>query len=456
MNLLTSFQGNWQKKKFVRAGERTLLAVSGGIDSMVLCDLLLQSGYPFAIAHCNFQLRGKDADLDEQLVSDWAKANNILAFVTRFDTSEASEALKKGIQETARILRYNWFRSLQQQEHFAAIATAHHADDSAETLLINLFKGTGFKGIQGIPERNGDIIRPLLFARKETIRMYAAQNGVPFREDASNASNKYLRNAVRNKLIPAINEYFPAVTDRLNESMVHFRQAALIYNKAIQKELRKLLERRGEDFYIPVQKLLHSDTLETICYELFTPFGMTSAQLPQVLDLLYADSGKHIRTTTHQFIRNRDFIIITAIEEERTDFILIEELPAIVRTDGHLFHFEPGGNTTLIPDADVASVDLDKIKFPLILRRWKQGDYFYPLGMGMKKKKLSRFFIDQKVPVHEKEKVWVLESSRRIVWVAGMRLDERFKIRPSTKQVLKVKMSGYIIMRDGKDCYSGC
>jgi len=423
-----------------KPGTTTLLAVSGGIDSMVMADLFLAAGTPFAVAHCNFQLRGSEADLDEQLVTDWCQANGISFHVARFDTKARSQEWKKGIQETARILRYEWFEQIRAAHSYSKVATAHHANDNVETVLINLFKGTGISGLHGIRPHSGNIIRPLLFATRDEIAVYAAENEIRYREDASNASDDYLRNAVRHNLVPEIEKLFPQGILRANESINRFAEAEELYLRALEHEKKKLLEPRGQDIYIPIRKLRLHTPLNTLVYELLKPYGFSTAQTPQIVGLMDAESGHYIASATHRAIKNREFLIVTQVATDETDVIVIEGVPCTIHTGKYTFEFSvkelPG---EIVKDADVAMIDMSRLTFPLLLRKWKTGDYFYPLGMDMKKKKVSRILIHEKVALHEKEHIWVLESHKRIAWVGGIRLDERFKIKPATTQVLVVK-----------------
>jgi tRNA(Ile)-lysidine synthase len=443
MSLQQQFLDHWQKKRFAPPGSVFLLSVSGGKDSMALARLFLDNRIPFAIGHCNFGLRPVDADLDEALVRDWAAAHKIPMHTVAFDTVQEMALRRTAVQETARALRYEWFDHLCSTEGYTAIVTAHHARDNAETLLMNLCKGTGMAGLHGIPERNGRIIRPLLFADREQISAYVAALHIPYREDASNSSDKYLRNAVRHHIIPALENLFPAAVQRLNESIQRFSQAELIYKKAIAQERKKLMEQRGPDWYIPVLKLRNRQPLETICYELFSEFGFTTAQVPHIITLLDSESGHYISSATHRIIRDRKFLILTAQKTEDTELLLIDSIPLSITTGHHKhFHFKATTRPESInTNPDVAALDLGKLEFPLLLRRRRTGDYCYPLGMGMKKKKVSKLLADLKMPLHLKEQVWILESNKRIVWVAGIRMDERFKVTENTTEVLLVTVT---------------
>lgn len=436
-----AFLERFQKNLWDRSPKVTLLAVSGGIDSMVMADLFLTSQLPFAIAHCNFQLRGAEADADEALVKTWCDQHHVPFYTTHFDTQYFSALWKKGIQETARKLRYDWFSKLCKENDFKYLATAHHGDDAVETLLINLCKGTGLHGLASIPVQNQHIIRPLLFTNRAAIKTYAELHQIAFREDASNADDKYLRNAVRHQIVPTLEQQFPNATERIRESIIRFSQAAQIYDRAVSKIIAGLVEQRGKDFYIPIRKLQKVTPLETIVYELFKVYQYTAPQTKSLIVLMDADSGKYVESSTHKTIKNREFLIITQLQTNEADFIAIDTLASPIKLSDRTLKFSSSKLSTIFSDdPNVTYVDAQKLEAPILLRRWKQGDYFYPLGMGMKKKKLSRFFIDAKIPLHEKEQCWVLESNKRIVWIAGMRLDERFKITDKTTEVLKIEM----------------
>lgn len=432
-------RNNWNNKKIV-------VAVSGGADSMVLAALLQQAGADMVLAHCNFGLRGTESDGDEALVVTWAEAAGVPVYTERFATREILEG-GGNLQETARDLRYAWFESLRTTLGFDLVATGHHQQDVAETVLINLLKGTGIAGLHGILPQQGRIIRPLLAFTKTELLEFAAAHQVPWREDSSNKKDDYVRNQVRHHVLPLAENIVPGAVEHLYKSSLRLQEAELLYQESISRYRRKLIEQRAKEWYIPVLKIRHCRPLATILWELLKPFGFTAAQLPDLQRLLDAETGKYINSATHRIIRNRNFLIVTSLLREESGHVLLEAADREVATA----HFrldirEQVLDETLLrqimsaADNQAAHLDYGKLEFPLILRPWKTGDYFYPLGMNHKKKKVSRFLIDQKVPLHEKEKIWVLESNKKIAWVIGKRIDERFKIGQGTGKIWRFFM----------------
>jgi tRNA(Ile)-lysidine synthase len=429
------------------ANKRILLAVSGGVDSMVLAAVLVELNIDFAMAHCNFHLRGAESEGDEQLVVQWAKSYNIPYFVQHFETQKILNYQGGNLQELARNLRYSWFEQLCSEHQYPIIATAHHADDAIETLLMNFCKGTGINGLHGIQAKKDKIIRPLIDATRADIMEYALENNVVWRDDSSNSKLTYTRNKVRHELLPLLRNIFPQVDANLRSNIQRFAEIGLIYQSAMDKLLQKIVEKQGEEYCIPVRKLTSIEALHTVLFEIIKPFGFVSAQVGQVAQLLRAESGKFVSSATHRVIRNRKWLIIAPLKTESATFIVIDSLE---HADGLTLN---SGNFTmqikqssfdgqvasLAPSANIAHLNLDQVEFPMILRPWKQGDYFYPLGMK-KKKKVARFLIDQKVPMHQKERVWVLESNKRIVWVVGYRIDDRFKVLPQQSNLLQLSI----------------
>jgi tRNA(Ile)-lysidine synthase len=439
IGLSALFKANWPALK-VDAGRPVLLALSGGLDSMALAQLLIEAEIPFAAAHCNFSLRDAESDGDEAFIREWSAAQNVTLHVKRFDTKQQAGA-GQSIQMAARELRYEWFEELRTEYGYAAILTAHHAGDLAETVLINLVRGTGLGGLQGIPMRNGAIVRPLLFADRAAIEAYAISKGLSWREDSSNASDKYLRNAIRHNVLPVLEELMPGAGKRIAESARRVAGSLPLYRGAIDKIMKRLIEARGRDFYVPLLLLKKQAQLDTIVYELFQPFGFGGEYVPAILSLMDAPSGRFLQSDTHRIIRDRAFLIVTAADPAEADLIRVDHPEAVVQTRrGELrFALKPAPEA-LPDDRDIAILDARDIRFPLVLRSRREGDYFYPLGMGGKKKKLKRFLIDIKMPQPEKERVLVLEQEGKVLWIVGSRIDERFRVRPDTTEVLEVRI----------------
>ncbi|MEO6732922.1 MAG: tRNA lysidine(34) synthetase TilS [Ferruginibacter sp.] len=450
MDLLGTFRQYILKEKLFQPHERLLLAVSGGIDSVVLCELCKQSGYDFEIAHCNFQLRGEDSNRDEAFVKALAEKYAVMFYSKTFDTKTIARESKKSIEETARDLRYEWFHTLtvgvenvestQIKHHLPKyIVTAHHADDNAETVMMSFFRGTGIAGLRGMLPKQGKIIRPLLFARRSELEEFIKQHNLEFVTDHTNIENDYTRNYFRNAIIPLVNKSFPEATKNVLKNIQRFRETEMLYQQSVELHKKKLLEQKGAEVHIPVLKLLKTEPLPTVLYEIIKAFGFTAHQTEDAIGLLKSETGKYIQSASHRIIKNRNWLIISPRQTREAANILIEKTDTkIVFENGTLVIKEILlGQSLVLNNPMEAQVDLEQIKFPLLLRKWKQGDYFYPLGM-QKKKKLSRFFIDQKLSLTQKEKVWVLETDKRIIWVVGIRIDDRFKITAATKAALKI------------------
>lgn len=442
MDLLQQFKQYIQEQQLFNEKDGLLLAVSGGVDSVVLCELCHLAGYQFSIAHCNFQLRGAESDRDEAFVRSLADKYKVALEVQRFDTKAVAALAKTSIEETARNLRYDWFSSLLDEKKTAQwILTAHHADDNIETLLMNFFRGTGIKGLHGILPKQGKILRPLLFARRSELEAFAHERQLEFVTDSTNADSSYTRNYFRNELIPLISERFPAVQENLLNNIKRLGEAELLYRQGLELQLKKLLEYKGDEIHIPVLKLAKCQPLDTILHEIISAYGFTARQVVDVRGLLQSETGKYVQSETHRIIRNRKWLIITPRKSAQSDTILIEANETALSFPGGKIKWRISDfatNEKISTATETAQLDAAQLQFPLLLRRWKQGDYFYPLGM-LKKKKLNRFLTDQKLSLPQKENVWVIESDKKIIWVVGMRIDERCKISPRTKKMLQLE-----------------
>lgn len=447
MHLSQNFIQQWWKQHFPHQSPsqlHLLLAVSGGVDSVVLTDLVAKSGIDFSILHCNFQLRGAESERDEQFVRSLAAQYGKEVHVARFDTATIVEEKKTSVQEVARELRYAWFEETRtlfqrnQNDHQVYIAVAHHADDNIETVLMNLFRGSGLHGLTGMESFRDKIVRPLLFFRKEELKTYAELHHLKYIEDSSNFSNDYTRNYFRNELIPGIQKVFPSVENNLLHTINRLKEAELIYKAAVDASIASLLEKKGDEYHIPVLLWKQVKPLVTISYELLKPFGFTSSQTFEIIKLLDAANSSYISSQTHRVIRNRNWMIIAPLAADHQQMLIpIEPGDASIEFAAGSLQISHT-TSSQIPDAShLALINADELIYPLLLRPWKQGDYFYPLGMH-RKKKISRFLSDLKLSKTEKEKVWVLESGKKIIWVLGMRIDHRFRITDHTQQKLKL------------------
>jgi tRNA(Ile)-lysidine synthase len=440
MNLLQAFYDFIAEERLFSSGDRLLLAVSGGLDSVVLCELSHRADIQFVIAHCNFQLRGAESDRDEIFVRQLARRYDREVLVERFDTQAYAAANQLSVQVAARELRYGWFqRVVGIWDGQGVIVTAHQLDDNIETMVMNFFRGTGLTGLRGMLPRQGRIARPLLFAGRAELRRFAEEEKLSWVEDSSNESDKYTRNFFRHQILPLVEKAYPSALDNLAANLGRFREMEAIYREAIEEQKKKLLEHKGAEIHIPVLKLRKAGPLATLIHEIFSPYGFTPQQIGAVAGLLDSASGKYVCSASHRLLKDRRWLILSPLNSTEPATILIEKGQTIVDYVRGSLQLEwlPGFTGQPSSDGSVAWLDAKEIDFPLLLRPWRPGDYFYPLGMR-KKKKLARFFIDQKMSLAEKEKVWVLEMNRKIIWVVGRRIDDRFRLTPSTREVLKV------------------
>ncbi|PJE47529.1 MAG: tRNA lysidine(34) synthetase TilS [Sediminibacterium sp.] len=454
MNLLDEFQQNWKIHfaPLLLPKQKVMLALSGGADSTVLAYLLHQSGIPFVAAHVNYQLRGSESERDEAFVQSFCQTLNIPLFVKKIDTHLYVTQHQLSVQVAAREIRYQWFNEIRATNPdlaYSWVLTAHHANDSIETSMLHFFRGTGIDGLKGIPAINqsNKVIRPLLPFFRKQIEAFANENQIAFIVDSSNLSNHYTRNFFRNQLIPELESIFPAVQDNLLQNTHRFEETAILYQQGVQLQLKKLIEQKENEWHIPVLKWKKVNPLHTITWEIIQPFGFTAAQIPEVVKLLDGTNSSYVQSDSHRIIKNRQWMIIAPLANMQAHHIIIEgagktrflagELTLSLH-DRAILPTALSGPTASNNALSVEWIDATKISFPLQLRHWAIGDYFYPLGMT-KKKKVSKFLIDSRLSKTDKEKIWVLTADKKIIAIIGLRIDNRFKYSDSTKQLLKIE-----------------
>lgn len=404
-----------------------LLAVSGGLDSMVLANLAKMLGWQFAVAHCNFKLRETASDLDEAFVADWCNSHEVPYFAKTFDLRE----LKGSIQLEARKVRYAWFLELMQGG-YRYLATAHHLDDAIETFLINLSRGTGIDGLTSIPEINGSIVRPLLPFSKDSLEAFAKKQGIKWREDASNASRDYQRNKMRHDVVPKLKENTPNFALNFQKTQSFLGLSALMLDNYADDLKKRFLLPKDDGFTISIEALKELSPLEGYLHLLFKSFGFT--QWKDLQNLLDAQSGKEVHSPTHRLIKDREFLLLVPIMASSQVVYSIPDSEDNIHQPIALSFEEVSG----IEKRNERTIYVDKetLNYPLKLRKWKIGDYFYPLGM-QGSKKVAKFFKDEKLNTLEKESQWLLCSGDAIIWIVGRRLDDRFKVGPTTQKILK-------------------
>ena len=415
--------------------KKLLLAVSGGIDSMVLAHLFNNLGYDIQLAHCNFNLRGEESDGDEQFVRRFAAQNNIKIFVTGFNTKVFASDAKVSIQIAARQLRYAWFEELLQNNNLDYLLTAHHLDDAIETFLINFTRGTGLQGLTGIPQENGSIIRPLLPFSRNDIEAYAKENSIQWREDSSNASDKYLRNKLRHDVVPVLKALNPSFDASFLQTLTNLQQAQSLIEDASVMVYRQVVEDINNQKHFNISQLKRLPNYKAYLYQWLSPFGFTAWD--DVYNLTNAQSGKYIISRNYRLLKDRGNLILEALSESNCEVYEISEIEQKT-TNPIGLKLEKVGFFEQNATKNVIFVNNELIKFPLFVRRWQEGDYFYPSGMNGQKKKVSKYFKDEKLSLSEKEKTWLLCSENDIIWIIGHRADNRFKAEKNTTQILKI------------------
>lgn len=430
------------KNQLILTSQTTLLTISGGVDSMVMLHLFAQSPFPFVIAHCNFQLRGKDADGDELLVKQTAEKLNILFYSIRFETKDYAEKHKISIQMAARELRYQWFDQLARKYSYHRIATAHHQDDNIETFFVNMLRKTGLKGLRGIQPMSGKIIRPLLFASKKDIEAYATANNILFREDKSNKSDYYIRNYIRHHIIPSFRELQAHFDENMMGTIDILSNQEAVYAAHIQVIKDEIMHTYKNGFSIDISKLKILAHTKTYLFECLYPFGFNASQIDDIVLTLDKESGKIFLSDTHRVLKDRHLLVIEPIKLSESTVYRIEENFKDNVMIQHALKFELISTLNKLnlkeTNSGIAYFDAGLITYPLYIRKWKQGDVFYPFGMRGKKK-LSDYFSDMKLSLFDKKSIDILcNADGDILWIIGMRSDNRYRITAQTTQMLKI------------------
>lgn len=418
-------------------GKKLLLATSGGVDSMVMLELFRHLNFNIAIAHCNFQLRGIESFEDQKFVQEYCEVNKIQSFLTQFDTKAFATDYKLSTQVAARELRYNWFYELLETENFDYILTAHHADDNLETFLINFVRGTGLEGLTGIPTQNDKIIRPLLIFSRYEIEQFARENAINWREDSSNISDKYLRNKIRHNLVPILKELNTDFLSSFQKTQNYLQESKLMTEDASSMIYQQVAKEKGKEIYFDLNQLRKLPNYKSYLYQWLVEFGFSAWE--DIYKLVESQSGKQVFSEEFRLLKNRDTLVLSAINfaDESEEYFIYKKQKELENpinlSFSNIDYISLDLNTTIF-------VDEDKLWFPLVLRRWQEGDTFQPLGMDGKSKKVSKFFKDEKMSLIEKENTWLLCSDNQIVWIVGIRQDERFKVKKTTKNTLKIDL----------------
>ncbi|HEK20340.1 tRNA lysidine(34) synthetase TilS [Mucilaginibacter sp.] len=415
---------------------KILAAVSGGMDSVLMAHLLKAAGYNFAIAHCNFTLRGADADADEQFTRELAKKLGVNYYATRFATKQYADENKLSVQMAARDLRYQWFQQLSSQHGFDTIALAHHQNDTIETILLNLTRGTGIAGLHGILPQNGNLTRPMLFLSRDEIQSIITNEGLAYVEDASNASVKYARNKIRHLVVPVLKELNPNLEATFENNLRNFRDMELLLDMQVKQIIEELLSVQGDELRINIERVNALVPQRLLLYKLLQPYGFTETIVDDLIPALNKHAGRSFKSPGYLLVVDREDMIITPLSDKPREVVCINQEDNNADWMDYRMHILHDDSPLIIKDNPMAvSVDADKLVYPLTVRGWQQGDSFKPLGMRTRQK-LSDFFVQQKVPLHAKNHIPLLVNGNGdIVWIGGYRLHDDYKVSNTTKKV---------------------
>ena len=414
---------------------KLILAISGGRDSVALAHLLHTLDYDFTMAHVNFKLRGEASDTDEAFVKNLANELNTPCLIKHFNTKHYAQEKGVSIQMAARDLRYDWFNALAQENNFGWILTAHHLDDALETFLINLTRGTGLKGLTGIPANNNNIIRPLLAFSRDEITNYCTENNISWREDQSNSETKYTRNKLRHDVIPVLKKMNPSLLQSFQKTLKQLQGSEKIVANTLEniKKNTDFFNKKDENITLNIANWHALKNHKTLLFELLQPYGFTDWDA--IFQLMKTQSGRIIYSKNYRLIKDREQLILSKNVTCNTQKTSIQENDTSI--ENMLLETVTTSSKNITKTLNEVLIDKDLLKFPLKVRNWQKGDYFYPLGM-QGKKKISKFFKDEKLSLLEKEQTKLLISENNIVWVVGKRLDNRYKVTSKTKNILKI------------------
>lgn len=443
-NMHNRFLKYIEQEGLIEHGEKVILGVSGGIDSMVMADLFYRTGIPHVLAHCNFKLRNEEADQDESFIKDYARDRNIELFIKHFDTAAHASSHNISIQMSARQLRFDWFESILDKEGYDLIATAHHLDDQIETFFLNLMRSTGIAGLHGILPKQGRLIHPMLFASRMEINQYARENNIRYREDSSNLTVKYARNKIRHQVLPILEEIHPNFKNILTSNIKRLRETEKIYRSAVSDVIKYFVTTIDRSPAISIDALKKTNAPATYLFEYLAPYQFKFSTVEDIINSLDGISGKTFYSPSHKIIRDRNYLLLIENREDTEKkgiMIHRENVPGYTDTPARLtFNItDITGDFKITEDPKTALIDAEKISWPLKISQWEKGDHFFPLGM-QQSKKISDFLIDEKIPIHNKQNTFILRSGKKVVWIIGKRLDNRFKITDKTTKVLKIKL----------------
>ena len=433
-----------QKENLILHNTKVIVGLSGGMDSMVLLDILTLLGYSCLAAHCNFHLRGEESNRDEIFVKKWCKSIDIPFTSINFDTNQYASDLKISIEMAARELRYNWFETLRRHYQANCIAVAHHKDDSVETVLLNLIRGTGIKGLTGISPKNGYVVRPLLCISRSEIENYILERDIPYVTDSTNSEDLYLRNSIRLNVIPLLETLNPSVKDTIYRTSKNVTEAEKVYSESIQKTIKKVFNNNKID----INELRQTASPRSVLFEILTPYNFTPSTIEDISEsidsisgkIFFSDSNSNFEKKKYRLIKDRNSFLLDVVNDiyNENEMYLIEEGTSEINFPVSIKIREISSPADIIYNSHFLYIDADKIKYPLVLRKWRSGDWFIPFGMKGKKK-LSDYFTDRKFSLKDKENVWLLTYENDIVWIVGERNDNRFKITENTKKIIFIE-----------------